>query len=166
MEMDDLDISVIAEMMAEAGDPGEGDRRVVKLTSVLLNRVELDTFVVGARMRFGDPTRVVGSVFIEYRDDFKGPQDLKAGWDQAHERILLEFFDAGSAPHVMSVPVSKEGAAIGPSGTESFHIRKVTRGVWALAPSLNIPGELHAFITLYNVPDPAPWESLIVVVRG
>jgi hypothetical protein len=47
-----------------------------------------------------------------------------------------------------------------------FGSERVIPGVWALNPSLNVPGLIHAFVVLYDVPDPAPWEveKRIVVV--
>lgn len=39
----------------------------------------------------------------------------------------------------------------------------VTKGVWAISPSLNAEGVIHAFLVLYDVPDPAPWERGIAL---
>lgn len=32
-------------------------------------------------------------------------------------------------------------------------------GVWDISPSVHVPGQLHAFLTLVDVPEPAPWSS-------
>lgn len=40
-----------------------------------------------------------------------------------------------------------------------FVLYKLGPGVWKLAPSVTVPGMLHAFITIVGVPDPAPWET-------
>jgi hypothetical protein len=37
-------------------------------------------------------------------------------------------------------------------------MERIVPGVWALNPSLNIPGVIHVFVLLYGVPNPAPWE--------
>lgn len=42
-----------------------------------------------------------------------------------------------------------------------FVLYKLGPGVWKLAPSVTVPGMLHAFITIVGVPDPAPWETII-----
>ncbi len=39
-----------------------------------------------------------------------------------------------------------------------FVLFKLGPGVWKLAPSLTVPGLLHAFVTIVHVSDPAPWE--------
>lgn len=39
-------------------------------------------------------------------------------------------------------------------------------GIWCLSPSLNVPGLVHAFVVLYGVPDPAPFDKRILVVTN
>ena len=36
---------------------------------------------------------------------------------------------------------------------------KLAPGVWDVLPSIVVPDQIHAFVTLVNVPDPAPWEK-------
>lgn len=45
----------------------------------------------------------------------------------------------------------------------AYGVVRVASDVWAIAPSLNAEGLIHAFIVLYGVPDPAPWERRIVL---
>ncbi len=40
-----------------------------------------------------------------------------------------------------------------------FVLQRLGPTVWTLAPSLVVPGALHAYVTLVDVPDPAPWED-------
>ena len=44
----------------------------------------------------------------------------------------------------------------------TFGVRRVSPGLWHLDPSLNIPGQIHVFVVLYDVPTPAPWENQII----
>jgi hypothetical protein len=39
----------------------------------------------------------------------------------------------------------------------AWGMERLGPGVWSLEPSLVIPGLLHAFITLVDVPEPPPW---------
>lgn len=42
---------------------------------------------------------------------------------------------------------------------ESWGMEQLGPGVWALEPSVVIPGVIHAFITIVNVPEPSPWSN-------
>ena len=55
-----------------------------------------------------------------------------------------------------------------PLGDElvEFGVDRIAPGLWVLNPSLNIPGVLHAFIALYDVPNPAPWEGGLILLTG
>ena len=41
---------------------------------------------------------------------------------------------------------------------DDWQLMKLGSSVWEITPSLNISGQIHAFVTLVGVPDPAPWE--------
>lgn len=40
-----------------------------------------------------------------------------------------------------------------------FVAYKIGATVWKVAPSLTVPGMIHTYLTLVDVPEPAPWES-------
>lgn len=40
-----------------------------------------------------------------------------------------------------------------------FGSRRIGAGTWVVTPSLNIECELHAFLILCGVPEPAPWVT-------
>jgi hypothetical protein len=44
----------------------------------------------------------------------------------------------------------------------AFGIIEIVPGLWHLTPSLNLPGVLHMFVVVYDVPSPAPWERRII----
>jgi hypothetical protein len=48
-------------------------------------------------------------------------------------------------------------------GVLTYGAERVTAGVWAITPSLNVVGVIHGFVVIHGVPDPAPWERLIVL---
>jgi hypothetical protein len=48
-----------------------------------------------------------------------------------------------------------------------YGLARLGPGVWRLDPSLYVPGGLHAFIVLCDVPDPAPFaRSILFSARG
>lgn len=42
---------------------------------------------------------------------------------------------------------------------ERFGMRRLGPGTWLLQPSLNIPGDIHVFVVMCEVPEPPPWEK-------
>lgn len=50
---------------------------------------------------------------------------------------------------------------VDPDGTrqDRWGLMKLAPGVWDIPVSVVVPGQFHAFVTLVNVPDPAPWEK-------
>lgn len=42
---------------------------------------------------------------------------------------------------------------------DRWDLVKLAPTVWDIPMSVHVPGQLHAYITLLNVPDPAPWEK-------
>lgn len=67
----------------------------------------------------------------------------------------------------MPMPIDVEGPRVNDQAElEAFGVRQIAPHLWVLEPSLNIPGLIHAFVTLYGVPEPAPWVSRIIVVSA
>jgi hypothetical protein len=46
----------------------------------------------------------------------------------------------------------------------TFGSERLDGGVWMLNPSLSLPGILHAYLTVYGVPDPAPWDRPSILI--
>jgi len=42
---------------------------------------------------------------------------------------------------------------------DRWPIMKLAPGVWDLPASIFIPGQVHVFLTVLGIPDPAPWEE-------
>jgi hypothetical protein len=123
-------------------------------TSVITTPLELRQFLSVVEAELGDPAASVGLLFVRWE---LGSM-MSAHW----ERGLL-VLRPGDGSEV-KLQVSLEAPVVTWDGLEAFHVRRICDGVWALAPSLNIPGELHAFVVLHGVPDPAPWERLVLRV--
>lgn len=40
---------------------------------------------------------------------------------------------------------------------DRWQLLRLGPGVWTVLPSVHVPGQLHAFLTIINVPEPPPW---------
>jgi hypothetical protein len=115
---------------------------------------EVADWIIGAAERFGDPSAVVCQLFVRYLPDvaaYRGDELVCGGaslalWLSPELSIPLAISRNGCAPLVNAV-----------GELTAFAAHQVCAGVWFLTPSLNVPGTIHAFIVLYDVPDPAPW---------
>jgi hypothetical protein len=123
---------------------------------------EVSEWCAGAAAQFGDPSVPVCQLFIRWRDHLTeiGGEDLVCGWVDGELVIFLgpEFQPLPMAIETGGYQLDDDGQLIA-YGTEL-----VTPGVWAISPSLNVEGAIHAFIVLYGIPDPAPWERRIVLL--
>jgi hypothetical protein len=145
--------------------PRRGDDAPQTLTSVLTEPGELGQFLEMVAERVGDPSGAICQVFVPWFaiDDDEG--DLVPDFDPKDRMLLLAIVGAGLEPPVISLPISEDlSPQIDEGGIQAFGLRKVCRGVWAMAPSLNLPGLMHSFVVFHGVPDPAPWEQLIILV--
>jgi hypothetical protein len=60
----------------------------------------------------------------------------------------------------LNVPIRNGAGQLRGDGTmEIFGLRKLGFRTWLVQPSVNIPGQVHAFVVLCDAPEPAPWES-------
>lgn len=134
-------------------------------TSVVMTRDELNAFLMEATLALGDPAQTVCQLFVPWDLEGRAVQTMFAMWDgddQELQLLIVEDYGIRTLP----LAVSAEDVVIEDGRLKAFHVRKVSRGTWALAPSLNIPGELHAFVVLTGVPDPAPWERLVILATS
>lgn len=125
----------------------------------------------GAEAQFGDPAIPVAQIFVRYVadiDSYRG-EDLAFGFsamtgpnaDVAELRLRLF---PGESPREwpvrgVALPVAMDGPRFALDQLLTFGVRPVAPGLWYLHPSLNIPGEIHTFVVLYDVPTPAPWDT-------
>jgi hypothetical protein len=118
---------------------------------------EVSDWCIGAAELFGDPAIPICQLFVRYVADVAGyrGEDLVCGG--ASLALWL-------APE-LSVPfaISKTGPHQNALGElVAFGAQRVVPGVWFLTTSLNIPNVIHAFVVLYDVPNPAPWEGIVI----
>lgn len=116
---------------------------------------ELKAWCEGAERRLGDPAAACGHAFFRFAPGaaLLRTQDLTFRFDGL--QLLLRVSQRTLPISVSIAPsVVMKGGAI-----EAFGMDKIAPGLWALNPSLNIPGRLHVFVVLYGLPSLAPWES-------
>lgn len=107
----------------------------------------------GATKRFGDPAVPVCQLFVTCRRAYADQLYCSLDGDASREVTLwlgphhpLKVAIAGTKPRYVNGAV------------EAFGAEKIVPGVWSLHPSFNVPGLIHAFVVLYDVPEPAPWH--------
>lgn len=125
---------------------------------------DVAAWCAGAAEQFDDPSKPVCQLFFHWEKDL-GPSirvrggDLVGGMYDGALVLLL-----GPAFPPIQIPVNAGEPQITPEGDlDSYGIEQITESVWALAPSLNVPGLIHAFVVLHDVPSPAPWERRIII---
>lgn len=123
---------------------------------------EVAEWCAGAAEELGDPAEAVCQVFARWCDDLYAyhGDDISCGWT-ADGELALRLFGPDSPPLPLRVEtgeyqVDADGRLV------SFGAVQITAGVWEITPSLNAEGLIHAFLVLYDVPTPAPWEKRIV----
>jgi hypothetical protein len=133
-------------------------------TSVIRSREYLYEFLNAVGEQLGAPDATVCQLFVPFVGSRAGVlTDLECAWDARGNALLLDL-DESADP--LLLPASAAGAEMEDGQLVRFGLTRVSDGVWAVEPSLHIPGVLHAFVVLYDVPKPAPWEQLIVLVKA
>lgn len=124
---------------------------------------EVNQWCAGAIEEFGDPSIPVCQLFVRYVEPDRVPRRITEASDllcfrEGSDLVLWLGSELIIPLNVSRSPEKNDVGELTAFGADSF-----THGVWALTPSLNLPGVLHAFVVLYNVPVPAPWERLILL---
>lgn len=123
---------------------------------------QVEQWILGAAAQFEDPAEPVCQLFFRWQDERSqpaAPEDLVCSFDG--DELVLQI---GSAFPPLPMHIVAGEPRIGLEGAvEAFGVEFVTAGVWALTPSLNVPGMLHGFVVLYDVPQPAPWVRRILL---
>lgn len=124
---------------------------------------QVQAWCAGAQEQFGDPSIPVCQLFVRWHEDVlsSSSEDLVVGWLDGEIVLIL-----GLGPDIPFVPIRVQmgQAAFGEHGElVAFGVERIAPGLWSMTPSLNLEGGIHAFVVLYGVPDPAPWERRIVL---
>jgi hypothetical protein len=119
---------------------------------------ELLAWLTGGRLSLGDPSAACAQAFFRWQDPL-GVGDADLVCCLVEGQLMLVAGAAAQLP----VPIATGEPQIGDEGVEAFGALRICPGVWALAPSLNVPGVMHYFVVLYDVPEPPPWERRIVL---
>lgn len=125
---------------------------------------DLAAWITGAAEKYGDPSRPILQLAFEWQADLDKYQAAGLAWgvlDGKPAILALQPNEADNGWEVvgLEIPVALDGPIVDDSELKAFAAEKLGPGVWALKPSLNLPGLLHAFVILCGAPDPAPWEE-------
>jgi hypothetical protein len=125
---------------------------------------EVEQWCLGAAEEFGDPAIPVCQLLCrwEHNPAADGGQrsDLACGMYRGRFCLTLNRI----APCFLTV-VDGPPAFDAVGDLRAFGAEQFAPGLWSLTPSLYLPGVLHAFVVLYDVPNPAPWERTLVIVE-
>jgi hypothetical protein len=110
-----------------------------------------------ATQKFGNPCAAIFHLFFRWHDgngmEYEGADLIASMWGG---RFTL--WPAKRWPLSMPVVVGPAKIADPESmAMEAWGTERLGPGVWAITPSLNQPGALHAYIVLLDVPEPPPW---------
>lgn len=136
---------------------------VVTFGAGLQTIAELEAWYAGARDEFVDPSEPVCQLFFQWQADLPAYRGelLACGASAIDGELVLA---CGSNIGTVSLRVQPNEPEVSPDGMLlTFGAIRITAGVWALTPSLNVSGALHGYVVLHGVPDPAPWERLVVL---
>ncbi len=122
---------------------------------------EVAAWFDGACRQFEDPSIPICQLFFRWHATLEGnapSEELACGLLGDEVTLLL-----GPGFPMLPMPIEIGAPKIEADELLAYGATKVTDGVWALSPSLNAEGLIHAFVVIHNVPDPAPWERRIVL---
>ena len=125
---------------------------------------DLENWISSARSALGDPALWVCQIFAQFLP--KPSDGLKINaWLDNQETLILSIAHPPFQPNSIRIPLqfSVHPPKVKNGVLFAFCLQKVTPGIWELYPSLNMPGILHAFVAIYGVPDPAPWEPQVIL---
>lgn len=115
---------------------------------------ELAAWLAGAAAQYGDPAAPVCQVFCRWQQDLAAYKGDELACGMVDEEFVVALGDQLNLP----LPVQKgQYKLAAPGELESYGAELIAPGVWAISPSLNAERLIHAFVVLYDVPDPAPW---------
>jgi hypothetical protein len=126
---------------------------------------EIEEWCAGAAAGFENPAEPVGQMFARFVSvKPQRTKEIVAAWEPLSNEIAFTM-PRGWLP----LEVNIDGPQIDPEtqSLTAFGLELICPGLWTLRPSLHIPGQIHMFVTIYDVPIIAPWEKRIITVsRG
>lgn len=129
-----------------------------------MNTIEdLARWIEGAREEFVDPSEPIAQIFcrwIEPLAQYRGDL-LTAGIIDGETILRL----SAEAYIPIKIETGKQGQ-MDREGMPTHGAYQMGQGLWAINPSLYIPGRIHALVALYDVPQSPPWERKIVIPTG
>ena len=130
--------------------------------SVVHTMKELYAFTGASFQERGDPCAQVCQMLVpwNYMNVAEG-NSYFAEWKKPEEQLLLMLLGTDdSQMFPLLLPVTEGEPEFDPDGgVARFRLSQIAPSVWVLEPSLRIPQFLHAFVVLYAVPEPAPWQE-------
>lgn len=123
---------------------------------------ELTEWIEGAAEEFADPSEPIAQIFckwVEPLEIYRG-DELVAGTLNGTSYLRL----GPGAMLPVQIQTGRQGT-IDQEGMPTYGAQPIAPGLWSLTPSLYIPGFVHAFVTLYNVPIKTPWETRVIPVE-
>ena len=122
---------------------------------------EVEEWRVAAVIECGDPSLPVCQLFARYVEGDHRP-DRQRMFDLFCFRDGEDYVLWLGPDLIVPLPIARE-KAIDERGVHCYGAERIAGGVWALTPSLNIPGVIHGFVVLYDVPSIPPWERLVLL---
>jgi hypothetical protein len=124
---------------------------------------EVAEWCLGAFEAYGDSSVPVCQLFFRWQPDLQNFDGRGDDETLVCGMVMGEFVLVCGPPAIIPLPVRTGEPEVTDEEVISYGAVRVVEGVWAIAPSLNLPGFIHGFVVVYGVPDPAPWERLIVL---
>ncbi len=120
---------------------------------------EIGNWCNQVRMQFGDPAAKVGQIFARYVAVEVPGDEILAHWESDVLALRL------GGPEWAPIDVHPDGPIIDreKQSLVAFGLEKIGNRIWTLQPSLNMPGTIHVFVVIFDVPWPAPWERRIIL---
>jgi hypothetical protein len=126
---------------------------------------DVEAWVARAADAYGDPSVPVCQLCFRWTPETQrfvvGDDALTCGLAEGAFALLL-----GPNVPAIPLPIRAGDAEVTEDEVITYGLDRLSAGVWAMTPSLNIEGFIHAFVVLYDVPDPAPWERRIVLAAS
>lgn len=123
---------------------------------------EVEEWCHGAADAYGDPSVPVCQLFFRWSTNLQrlvlGDDTLACGLSEGNVALVL-----GPNMPALPLPVRLGEPEVTDEEVITYGAVRVVEGVWAITPSLNLVGFIHGFVVVYGVPDPAPWERIIVL---
>jgi hypothetical protein len=113
----------------------------------------------GACEAFSDPSVPVCQLSFRWTDEILATQDDELACGMLDGAFVLVCGTLVPIP----LPVRTGEPEATDDEVITYGAVRVLQGVWTIEPSLKIVGFIHGFVLVYGVPDPAPWERLIVL---